>query len=392
MASGNKLALYATVGPLLTRYDIDVDAATLAARESITLPANIHYVVPHGARHTLYVASSDSSSGSGTIVGKTHHLSAFRIDPASGKLTPHGTAVPLPTRPIHIACDGDSKFIFVAFSRPSLLIGFAINADGTLGSEVRQQETIDTGIFPHQIRFTPDNKLAILVTRGNDAAGDKAEDPGSLRVFHYSNGQLSRKVVIAPNGGYGFGPRHLDFHPAQPWVYVSLERQNALDVFKRVGDTVEAQPAFKLNTLVEPDNLRPRQAVGTVHAHPNGRYVYVANRADATKEFEGRQVFGGGENSLACFAIDQKSGAPTLLGHAETRGIHCRTFSIDPSGRLLVAAHIMGRPVRDGATVRELPACLSLYRIGAGGTLDYARKYDIAVGEKHLFWMGIVDY
>ena len=81
----NTLALYAAVGPVLTRYQIDVDAATLQAQESVTLPANIHYVVPHAARHTLYVATSDSSSGSGNIVGKTHHLSAFRIDPASGK-------------------------------------------------------------------------------------------------------------------------------------------------------------------------------------------------------------------------------------------------------------------------------------------------------------------
>ena len=94
----NKLALYAAVGPVLTRYTVDVDQATLAAAESISLPANIHYVVPHAQRHTLYVATSDSSSGSGNIVGKNHHLSAFRIDRESGKLAPHGAAVPLPTR------------------------------------------------------------------------------------------------------------------------------------------------------------------------------------------------------------------------------------------------------------------------------------------------------
>ena len=82
----NNLALYAAVGPVLTRYTVDVDQATLAAAESISLPANIHYVVPHAQRHTLYVATSDSSSGSGNIVGKNHHLSAFRIDRASGKL------------------------------------------------------------------------------------------------------------------------------------------------------------------------------------------------------------------------------------------------------------------------------------------------------------------
>jgi 6-phosphogluconolactonase (cycloisomerase 2 family) len=392
VTTANKRALYAAVGPTLTRYDIDVDAATLAPRESITLPANIHYVVPHSARHHLYIATSDSSSGSGTFVGTIHHLSAFRIDPASGALTPHGAPIALPTRPIHITCDAASKHILVAFNRPSLLMVFRINADGTLGAEVKQNEAVDPGIFAHQIRITPDDRLAILVTRGNDAAGGKPEDPGSLRVFHYGDGQLTKEVSIAPNGGYGFGPRHLDYHPSEPWIYVSLERQNQLDVFKREGDTVQPDAAFKIGTLVAPERVRLRQAVGTVHVHPNGRFVYVANRADATEEFQGKQVFGGGENSLACFSIDQKTGEPTLIGHAETRGIHCRTFNIDPSGRLLVAAHITGRLVRDGSTIGELPACLSLFRVGGDGKLEFVRKYDIAVGEKHLFWMGIIDY
>ena len=49
------------------------------------------------------------------------------------------------------------------------------------------------------------------------------------------------------------------------------------------------------------------------------------------------KVFAGGENSLAVFALDPASGEPTLIQHVDTRGIHCRTFHIDPSGRMLVA-------------------------------------------------------
>ncbi|MGN8549234.1 beta-propeller fold lactonase family protein [Bradyrhizobium sp. 13971] len=57
---------------------------------------------------------------------------------------------------------------------------------------------------------------------------------------------------MAPGGGYGFGPRHLDFHPTQPWVYVSLERQNKLDVFKLQNDSLDPQPIFRKDTLAEP--------------------------------------------------------------------------------------------------------------------------------------------
>lgn len=385
----NQLALYAAVGPQLTRHELDVNAATLSARESITLPANIHYVVQHGARHTLYVATSDSSSGSGNIVGKNHHLSAFRIDPASGRLTPHGTPAALPSRPIHTTCDGASKHVLVAFNRPSELLVFSLNDDGSIAGAVTQQQTIDAGIFAHQIRVTPDDKLAILVTRGNDAKPDKPEDPGALKVFHYSNGRLSGEVSIAPNGGYGFGPRHLDFHPQQPWIYVALERQNQLALFKRNGDSIASTAACSVGTLAGSGKTPPRQMVGTVRVHPNGRFVYVANRQDATVDFGGRKVNAGGENTLVCFAIDAASGEPKPVSRAETMGIHCRNFAIDPSGQLLVASHIDDGCVRDGDTVRELPACISLFRIGADGALTFVRKYDIDIGERHMFWMGI---
>jgi 6-phosphogluconolactonase (cycloisomerase 2 family) len=386
-----KLALYAAVGDTLTQYDVSVEAATLTRSGSTQLPANIHYVVPHASRRYLYVASSDSSSGSGSFVGKTHHLSAFRIDPATGALTPHGAPCALPSRPIHITTDSKSAHVLVAFNRPSELLVFAVNADGTLRGEVKQNETVDAGIFSHQIRITADDKLAILVVRGNDAANGKAEDPGSLRVFNFRDGQLTNETAIAPNNGYGFGPRHLDFHPAQPWIYVALERQNALTVYRRRGDAIDPAATFTLGTLKEPHNPRPRQMVGTVRVHPNGRFVYVANRNDATVDFNGQPVFGGGENTLVCFSIDQSTGEPKIIDHADTHGIHCRNFAIDPSGRLLAASHIVGRKVRDGDSVREVPACISLFRIGDDGRLAFVRKYDIAVGDKNMFWMGLVD-
>jgi len=335
------------------------------------------------------VASSSSAPGTGPV-GTEHHVSAFRIDPASGALAPHGNPIRLPTRPIHITTDIPSRHVLVAFNNPSALRVYRIKGDATLGEEVPQRAPIDAGIYGHQVRVTANNRLAIFVARGNDPAGGKPEDPGALKVFSYKDGLLTNGVSIAPNGGYGFGPRHLDFHPTQPWVYVSLERENKLDMFRLDGDTLAAAPAFRRETLAEPNNIKSRQAAGTVHVHPNGRFVYGVNRADTTTEFEGRKLFVGGENTLAVYSIDPSTGEPAPIQHVDTRGIHCRTFHIDASGRMLVAAHIMGLAVRDGAAVREVPACMSVFRIGADGRLDYMRKYDIDTGGKLMFWMGMV--
>jgi 6-phosphogluconolactonase len=386
----NTVALYASVGPTLTHYDVNVTAAELSRRSSVTLPANVQYAWPHASRQYLYVATSNSSPGLGGVVGDTHHVSAFKLDP-TGALAPHGQPIPLPSRPIHLTTDKPSECVLVAFNNPSAVRVYRINRDATLGEEVPQPEAIDPGVYAHQVRVTHNNRLAILVTRGNDPANGKPEDPGALKVFTYRDGRLTNAASVAPNGGYGFGPRHLDFHPSQPWVYVSLERENKLDLFMLDGDSLSPMPRFHKETLARPDHILSRQAAGTVHVHPNGRVVYVANRADTTTEVDGQKVFVGGENNLATYTINQETGEPTLIAHTETQGIHCRTFHIDPSGRLLVAAHIRPLNVKEGGTVHIVPACLSVFRIGNDGRLDFVRKYDVDVGNHTMFWMGMVS-
>ena len=113
-----RVALYASVGPELTHYDVDVEAAALVRRGTVALPANVHYAWPHASGRYLYVASSDSAPGAGAA-GDRHHVTAFRIDPAWGALTPHGQSIPLPTRPIHMTTDIPSEHLLVAFSNPS---------------------------------------------------------------------------------------------------------------------------------------------------------------------------------------------------------------------------------------------------------------------------------
>jgi len=387
--ASQKVALYANVGADLTHYDVDVAGAALIKRETVTLPAGVQYAWPHVSRRYLYVASSSSASGYGKA-GTEHHVTAFHIDPASGALTPHGKPITLPTRPIHLSTDIPSEFILVAFNNPSALRVYRINKDFTPGEEVKQPGPIDAGIFAHQIRVTPDNRLAILVTRGNEGTPAKAEDPGALKGFDYKNGVLTNEVSIAPDGGKEFGPRHLDFHPTRPWMYVSIETQNKMVTYKMDGGKINPEIAFRAETLAEPKNIRARQAAGTVHVHPNGGYLYGANRAQDTIDVDGKKVFKGGENSIVVYSINQSTGEPVQIQNIETHAIHPRTFHIDPSGRMLVAQHNLPVDVKDGNAIRTTPAGLSVFRIGDDGKLTYVRKYDIDVADKTMFWMGMV--
>lgn len=384
-----KVALYANVGAELTHYDVDVAGAALTQRGTVTLPAGVHYAWPHASRRYLYVATSSSASGYGKA-GTEHHVTAFRIDPESGALARHGEPIRLPTRPIHMTTDIPSEHILVAFNNPSALHIYRVNEDFTPGEEVKQPGPIDAGIYAHQVRVTPDNKLVILVTRGNEGKPDKPEDPGALKVFDYKDGVVTNEVSIAPDGGKNFGPRHLDFHPTKPWMYVSIETQNKMYMYRMKDGGIEPEIAFRAETLAEPDNIRSRQAAGTVHVHPNGRFLYGANRAQQTVDYQGQKVFKGGENSIVVYSIDQATGEPTPIQHAETRKIHPRTFHIDPSGRLMVVQHNLPVNVREGSEIRTLPAGLSVFRIGEDGKLTFARMYDIDVGDSLMFWMGMV--
>ena len=383
------VALYANVGADLTHYDVDVAGGRLIKQATVTLPAGVQYAWPHASRRYLYVATSSSASGYGPA-GTEHHVTAFRIDPASGALTRHGEPIRLPTRPIHMTTDIPSENILVAFNNPSAVRVYRINKDFTPGEEVKQPGAIDAGIFAHQVRVSPDNRQAILVTRGNEGTPAKAEDPGALKVFDYKNGVLTNEVSIAPNGGREFGPRHLDFHPTKPWMYVSIETQNKMYTYKMNGGRIDPEIAFRAETLAEPNNIRARQAAGTVHVHPNGRFLYGANRAQDTIDVGGQKVFKGGENGIAVYSINQSTGEPTLIQNVEIRAIHPRTFHIDPSGRVLVAQHNLPVNVRDGDAIRAWPAGLSVLRIGEDGKLTFVRKYDVEVGDTLMFWMGMV--
>jgi 6-phosphogluconolactonase len=386
----NKAVFYASVGPALTLYDLDVDAAALTRQGTVPLPANIQYIWPHPSAHFLYAASSNGGPGSAGVKGNEHYLSALRVDPTTGALQAHGASAALPSRPIHMSLDRIGGYALTAYNNPSGVTVHRIAADGTVGAEVKQAAPLDGGIYGHQVRVTPANNAAVLVTRGNDAAGGKPEDPGALKVFTFKDGQLANRASIAPGGGYGFGPRHLDFHPTLPLAYVSLERENKLYVYRLKDDTLDPQAVFMKDTLAEPGKVQTRQAASTVHVHPNGRYVYVGNRASDPVDFEGKKVFPGGENSIAVFSVDQTTGEPTLIQNADTHGIHPRTFSLDPSGRMLVAAHIQPMLVRDGAGVRSQPANLTTHRVGADGKLTFVKAYDVDTGGALQFWSGMV--
>jgi 6-phosphogluconolactonase (cycloisomerase 2 family) len=389
-----RAVLYAAAGPELMQFDVGTEGASLVKRGSVTLPDNVQEARPDPSGKFLYVTWSNGVTGSTVPPGRKspHGVSAFRIDPATGALHSHGDPISLAARSVFITTDMDGTHLVVAYNDPSGITVHTLKPDGTLGSPVPRAGPIDVGIYAHQVRMDPSNQAVILVTRGNAPAAGKPEDPGAIKIFNYKNGVLSNRSSIAPDGGFNFQVRHLDFHPSGRWDFVTLERQNKLYVFRRAPDgTLSDRPLFMKDSLAKPGD-GSGQALSTIHVHPNGRFVYLANRASGMVDFEGKRVFAGGENTIAVFSINQETGEPALIQNADTHGMHPRTFSLDASGRVLVVANMMAVPVRTEKGVSVQPACLSVFRVGNDGMLDFVRKYDIETGgTRSLFWTGFVS-
>ena len=387
-----RTALYAGVGEELIAFGLDVERATLTRQSSVVLPGfvqeawapDLALARPSLRTPFLYVAWSNggaSYNGSGVEPrGDRHGITAFRID-ADGDLHQQGAPAALRSRPIHITGDGPARHLLVAYNDPSGVSVHSINTDGSVGGEVPQRAPIDPGVYAHQIRVLPSNRAVVVVTRGNEPTASSREDPGALKVFRYNSGVLSNEISIAPQNGFGYRARHLDFHPTRPWVFLSLESQNQLQVYRRTDQGLEATPLFSVSTLADGGKNTQGQTTSTVHVHPSGRFVYVGNRGTPTA---------GRRNEIAVFRISEATGEPTLVQNADTHGFTPRTFSLDSSGRLLVVGNQSSVSVRDGNSTTEVPANLAVFRIGSDGTLTFVERHDVAVGRKPLWWMGIV--
>jgi len=386
-STDGRIVLYVAIGADLVLYEVNEKDCTLSQNGAVTTPAAIQYVWRHPTKDILYVAYSNKFT---STTNDKNGVWAYKIDRKTGLLKAFGAPVDVESRPINVTVDATGSYLLLAYNAPSGITVHRLNRDGSIGSLVKQDAPIDAGIYAHQVRVTPSNDTVILCTRGNDRTANKPEDPGAIKVFHFRKGQLSDERSVTLGDGLGFGPRHVDFHPTKPWMYVSMERENQLLMYGLRDGSIGSSPVFTKTTLANPSApLAPVQVVGPIHFHPNGKFVYLANRADGTVDVDGKKIFAGGENNVAVFAVDHRTGEPTLIQNIDTQSYHCRTTSIHPNGRMLVTASFAPMLVRNGPQTALVPPTLTVFSIGTDGKLTFQRKYGIETGKDWMFWIGM---
>ena len=104
-------------------------------------------------------------------------------------------------------------------------------------------------------------------------------DLGVDKIFWYpqnAKGKLG-DAQVAYNAAPGDGPRHLAFHPKNPWVYVVNELSNTVS-FTQQGADGHLTEAQKISTV--PNGFNGNNTAAHIVISADGKHLYVSNRGD----------------------------------------------------------------------------------------------------------------
>ncbi|MCS7166067.1 MAG: lactonase family protein [Gemmatales bacterium] len=278
---------------------------------------NPSFLAVHPSHKYLYAVGEVT-----TYNGKrTGSVSAFALDPKTGRLTLINQQASGGGAPCHLIVDHLGNHVLVANYTGGTVAVLPIGVNGELreasciiqhqGKSVNPSR--QEAPHPHSVNLDPDGHYAFVADLGLD------------RIFIYTydakRGHLSPHEIPYASVAPGSGPRHFTFHPSGRFAYVINELANTVTAF--VWDSKKGQLTEIQTVSTLPKDFQGTSYTAEILVHPGGEWLFGSNR---------------GHDSISVFRIDKQSGKLELVSHA-TKGIRWpRNFNIDPSGRFVLVA------------------------------------------------------
>jgi 6-phosphogluconolactonase len=295
-------------------FEFSVDTGKLTPKGLAGEAADPSWIVVHPNGKFLY---SVNESGNASTV------SAFSIDPKTGKLTLLNKLPALGEDPCYLSLDRTGKYLFVANYTSGNVVVFPILPNGNLGEHtalLQDQGTLgpnkerQEGPHAHWIEPSAHNHFVDVADLGLDRI--------LTYKFDESNGSLTRGQPadnFSTALGPGAGPRHLVFSQDGKFMYVLGELNSTVTAFAREG-----QNTFHIFQEIPglPKGFIGRNDAAEIAMLSNGKFLYISNR---------------GHDSIVVYAIDSAKGTLTQLADVPTGGKEPRHFAIDPTGHYLFA-------------------------------------------------------
>ena len=312
----------------LMRFDMDETSGELTLRQTLKLEGEPAPMCISPDKHTLYVARR-----------KAEKVSAFSISPKDGflKLIAE-TSIPGEGGACYLSTDRSGKFLLSAYYSEGKVAVHKLSENGSVSKGAIQ--TIATEKNAHCILPDHRNRLVLVPHTGPNVVYQF--------IFNEKTGKLSPSKFAKYVPEKKLSPRHVAYHPAGKFVYVVNEGSSSVTACHIKSEAIH--PIHTLSTL--PADFKERNSCADVEVHPSGKFLYCSNR---------------GHDSVAMFAIDQKTGRLTSLGQEHTEKVP-RSFNVDPTGNFLVTAGLRANK-------------LTVFRIDQGtGKLKPLKTCDVGKG------------
>jgi 6-phosphogluconolactonase len=263
----------------------------------------------------ILYAVSETKEVDGRQSGK---VVSYRIHPKTGELTYLNEQLTLGAHPCYVSLNSQKRQLFAVNYSGGNICSFPIRANGEIGeiTDLVQHEgssiRVDrqSNAHPHSIIIDPSMQFAYVPDLGLDR----------IKIYQLTkDNKLNniKDIQLQP----GAGPRHLVFHPLNPYSYLINELDCTITVYSYTNDGSLTQ-LQNIPTLPQPIN--PKNTGADIHILPSGRFLYGSIR---------------GDNSIFIYQINQENGHLTFVDKVSTRGNNPRNFSLSPDGRILVVAN-----------------------------------------------------
>ena len=217
--------------------------------------------------------------------------------------------------PCYISMSPDSAYLFVANYPEGSVVVVSLDANGI------PERVTDTLLFDKE---EPGDSHAHMILSDPEGKHVYLTDLGLNRITVFDFDGKTGKLEPLPDGivqlPAGTGPRHFVFNDRGTKLYLINEVGSSVMAFD-VGDDGRLKLISTLPTIDEKFN--ERNACADIHLGKNGRFLYGSNR---------------GENTIVTYKVAE-DGTLSFAGRSSCGGEWPRNFTLDPSGRFLLAAN-----------------------------------------------------
>jgi 6-phosphogluconolactonase len=304
----------------------------MSAPELAAETINPSFLTVHPNHRFLYSVSEDPLS-LGPPLDHASYVSAFAVDPATGKLRLLNTVPTGGTSTCYLSMDKTGKFVLLANFGSGSISVVRVNDDGSLGQQTAFVQhlghgspdvPVQSGPHPHTIVVSPDNRYVIV--------SDLGVDKVFIYRFDDKTGMLSPLdppfAAVEP----GRGPRRFLFDPAGAFGYQLNEMGSTLITF--AWDPAQGSLTRLQEVSITPPGLRNAGAEMQISA--NGKFLYASNRLSRFNDQDHNKI-DRLPGTISVFAIDPQKHTLSEIRQFPSGGLMPRSFGIDPTGQYLFA-------------------------------------------------------